>query len=118
MFVGTVRLCLCLLAACLVASQARATASGLLRTDTAVLQEMYHLWSSKVDDIWPTAGKTRIPVIYIKSDTEYAIGFPNAIHGFSPVTTTNGFDMPLQARSRTFATDLSASFLSLAAQLL
>jgi hypothetical protein len=49
-------------------------------------------------------------MLYIKSDTEYAIGFPKALDGFHPVTTeAEGFGS-VQARARTFAGDLSASF--------
>ena len=69
---------------------------------------MYHLWSSRADDIWANAGKTRIPVVYVKDNIEYAIGFPEPIEGFGPVISESG--LSLQARPRTFATDLSASF--------
>ena len=92
------------------ATQTHAVASDFSAADAAVVEEMHHLWVSKADAIWAGAGKSRVPVIYIKADTEYAIGFPDAMQGFKRVTAPAGFDMSLQARPRTFATDLSASF--------
>jgi hypothetical protein len=78
--------------------------------DIAVIQELYQLWSSKSESIWPGASKVRSPILYIKRDTEYAIGFPGHVNGFMPVTRPSALQESLQARPRTLATDLSASF--------
>ncbi|MGI9070268.1 MAG: hypothetical protein ACR2JB_02790 [Bryobacteraceae bacterium] len=78
--------------------------------DIAVIQELYHLWSTKSESIWPGASKVQIPILYIKSNTEYAIGFPGHVTGFAPARTPSELQGSVQVRKRTLATNLSASF--------
>jgi hypothetical protein len=84
--------------------------TGLTAQDAAAVDELYHLWSVEAGRIWTGASETKVPVLYIKSDTEYAIGFPEKIKGFAPVSTPGEQHRSVQARPRTLATDLSASF--------
>ena len=85
------------------------TQATLTVQDAAVVDELYHLWSEKAGRIWPGASETKVPVLYIKSDTEYAIAFPEKMKGFVPLSTLGEQHRSVQARPRTLATDLSAS---------
>jgi hypothetical protein len=86
------------------------TQTGLTAQDAAAVDELYHLWFVEAGRIWTGASETKVPVLYIKSDTEYAIGFPERIKGLVPVSTPSEQHRAVQARPRTLATDLSASF--------
>ena len=110
MLFGSARCVLVLFIGSLVASPPHLSVARLSSSDTAVIEELYHLWFSKADGVWATAARAPIPVIYIKSDFEYAIGFPQPIEGFTPVSSGTELQRSVQVRTRTFATDLSASF--------
>lgn len=86
------------------------TQAGLTARDVAVVDELYHLWLVEAGRIWTGASETKVPVLYIKSKTEYAIGFPEKMKGFVPVSTPGEQHLSVQARPRMLATDLSASF--------
>jgi hypothetical protein len=65
------------IAATIATGQTPKSSQDLLGEDRTVIDESLHLWCSKADSIWPHASEVRIPMLYIKSDTEYAVGFPN-----------------------------------------
>jgi hypothetical protein len=67
--------------------------------DIAVIQELYYLWSLKSESIWPGASKVQIPILYIKSNTEYAIGFPDHVNGFVPAGPPTELQRSLQMRN-------------------
>ncbi len=106
------RACLHLFAATLFFAPLRpATPTSNLSTqDMTVIDELCHLWSAKADNIWPGASKIPVRLIYIKADSEYAIGFAPNVEGFTTLISPASFQHSIQARKRTFATDLSASF--------
>ena len=99
-----------LLVAGLLAKTIASPQTGMTAHDAAVIEEVHHLWSVEASRIWPGASRTEVPLLYIKSDTEYAIGFPEKIKGFALVLTSGQEPRSIQARARTLATDLSASF--------
>jgi hypothetical protein len=110
MRVSTQSLVLLLLASSLITKPAASHQVELTVQDAAAIEELYHLWSAEADSVWIGASKTKIPVLYIKSDTEYAIGFPEKVLGFVPVSGPSELHRSVQARPRILATDLSASF--------
>lgn len=65
----------------------QSTPENLSDHDVAVIQELYHLWSSKSESIWPGVSKLHVPILYIKSNSEYAVQFPHQLNGFVPVRT-------------------------------
>lgn len=85
-------------------------ATDLTGADKTVIREMYHLWHSKANDIWPGAAGVPVPMVYVKASIEYAIGFQLPIKGFTDLSTDSEFRFRVQARPRTFAADISASF--------
>ena len=103
-------LVLLLLASSLLTRTAGSTQAGLTAQDAAAIDELYHLWSVEADSIWTGASDTTVPVLYIKTNNEYAIGFPEKIRGFVSVSTAGEWHRSVQARRRILATGLSASF--------
>lgn len=88
----------------------RTSDDNLSNQDIAVLSEAYNLWSSAGDSIWRGATKISIPVVYVKHDREYAIGFPSHLEGFAAFPPSALLNKSVQFRKRTFSPTLSASF--------
>lgn len=107
-WIRTALLCLTLFCGALRAQAART--DDLSAEDTAVIREMYHLWASTADDIWISAGEIRAPLVYVKERAEYAVGFPVAVRGFTPLPYSADLNLTVQVRPRTFPVHISASF--------
>ena len=78
--------------------------------DQALICEASTLWASASDDIWPAASEVRAPIVFIDPRYEYAVNFPSSLAGFTNLGESLKCGAHLQARKRTLAIDLSASF--------
>jgi hypothetical protein len=78
--------------------------------DRILIQEAYNLWSSVAEGIWPGASKVGIPLLYVGTQSEYAIGFPKPLDGFTDSGVLDPHGRGVQVRVRTLSPDLAASF--------
>jgi len=88
----------------------QSASTPLSRQDTVRIAEAYNLWKSLGEKIWPGWTDVAMPLVYVTSDYEYAIGFPKPMTGFLPLEQTSVATRSIQFRKRTFDTTLSASF--------
>ena len=91
-------------------AQTSNVAPALSREDSIRIAEVYNLWKSVGDSIWPGWTKVPVPMLYITSDYEYAIGFPKSLTGFQPHEQSPLINQPVQTRKRVLDPTLSASY--------
>jgi hypothetical protein len=89
---------------------ARGDQPHLSRSDRALIAETNRLVGAVGDDIWPGWSDVPRPILLITQETEFAIGFPSALDGFSPLEGAPIGDATIQWRDREFEQALSASF--------
>jgi peroxiredoxin len=93
------------------AVNARQRASPQLsRQDAIRIAEAYHLWKSLGERIWAGWTDVPMPLLYITTDYEYAIGFPKSLAGFQPLERSSLINESIQLRRRILDPNLSASF--------
>lgn len=78
--------------------------------DVAVIEDAYRVWRASADRVWAGWSKSPAPMIYIRPDYEYALGFPASLPGFTPLTGVKVAGFDIQARARTLPVGMSASF--------
>ncbi len=84
--------------------------STLPDRDASMIAEAYHLWESLGETVWPGWTTIEMPIIYIRSDFEYAIGFETAPRGFESLGFDRRIGRDVFVRPRTFDPHLTASF--------
>ena len=82
----------------------------LSRQDAVRIAETYNLWKSLGDRIWEGWTNVPMPLVYITSDYEYAIGFPRPLPGFQPSEPSELINQPIQTRKRILEPNLAASY--------
>ncbi|HYZ85653.1 MAG TPA: hypothetical protein VE621_14680 [Bryobacteraceae bacterium] len=103
-------ICLFLISAIFVGDGAPADgAPKLPAREKALITEAYSVWSAFADEIWPGSSKLKAPFLYVGEQHEYAVGFPRPLEGFTD-TGDLLLGKTVQARKRTLAPDVSASF--------
>ena len=83
------------LAACAPAVAAPALSSR----DAIVIAEAYHLWQSLGEDVWPGWIHVPMPMVYVTTEHEFAIGFDVALDGFT-LTAYRVDNRNIQVRAR------------------
>ncbi len=82
----------------------------LLDEDAALIAEAYNLWKELGEKVWTGWTEIPIPLLYITTEWEYAIGFPKALQGFQPLKRDTQLKENIQARARVLSPDLAASY--------
>ena len=88
----------------------RSISPQLARADAVRISEAYNLWKTVGARIWPGWTEVAMPLLYITTDYEYAIGFPKALTGFRPLEQSPSKNRSIQVRERILDASLSASF--------
>ena len=83
--------------------------SALPERDALMIAEALHLWQSMGERLWPGWTQIAMPVVYVKADHEFAIGFPNKLKDAADLGQDRVLGRTVQVRPRTQSRALAAS---------
>ena len=84
--------------------------SALPERDALVIAEALHLWQSAGERCWSGWTRIAMPIIYVKADHEYAIGFPMELKDATALGRDPVLGRAVQVRPRTQSPTSAASF--------
>jgi len=84
--------------------------SRLAAADIALIGEAYRLVKTLGAEVWPDFERTDAPVLYIKGERQYAVGFPTPLEGFVPLEGVTVAGRAVQVAPRSFPPALAAAF--------
>lgn len=84
--------------------------SRLAAADIALIGEACRLVKTLGVEVWPDFERTDAPVLYIKGERQYAVGFPTPLEGFVPLEGVTVAGRAVQVAPRSFPPALAAAF--------
>jgi hypothetical protein len=82
----------------------------LAAADIALIGELYRLVETLGAAAWPGFERTDSPVLYIRGERQFAVGFPAPLEGYEPVPEMTVAGRAVQVAPRTLPAGLAASF--------
>jgi len=88
---------------------ARPVIAELPPRDATIIAEAHYLRQALGEQVWPGWAKAAMPLVYIRGEHEFAIGFDRPLEGFEP-SEQRVADRPVQVRARQLETTLAAAY--------